>query len=104
MAEFPERYKKLGFTGYNQPKKSNRPGKKEMVVAKEGEKVKLIHYGDAAMGHNYSEEARSSFKARHAANIKKGKMSAAWWADQRLWKAGGSSKQPPKSQKHTKGI
>lgn len=104
MAEFPERYKKLGFTGYNQPKKSNRPGKKEMVVAKEGDKVKLIHYGDASMGHNYSEEARKSFKARHAANIKKGKMSAAYWADQRLWKAGGSTKQPPKSQKHTKGI
>jgi hypothetical protein len=56
------------------------------------------------MGHNYSEEARKSFKARHAANIKKGKMSAAWWANQRLWQAGGSSKQPPKSQKHTKGI
>lgn len=104
MAEFPERYKKLGFTGYNQPKKSNRPGKKEMVVAKEGDKVKLIHYGDASMGHNYSDEARKSFKARHAANIKKGKMSAAYWADQRLWKAGGSTKQPPKSQKHTKGI
>lgn len=104
MAEFPERYKKLGFSGYNQPKKSNRPGKKEMVVAKEGDKVKLIHYGDATMGHNYSEEARKSFKARHAANIAKGKMSPAWWSDQRLWKKGGSTKQPPKSQKHTKGI
>jgi hypothetical protein len=104
MAEFPERYKKLGFSGYNQPKKSNRPGKKEMVVAKEGDKVKLIHYGDATMGHNYSEEARKSFKARHAANIAKGKMSPAWWANQRLWKEGGSTKQPPKSQTHKKGI
>jgi hypothetical protein len=105
MAEFPERYKKLGFSGYNQPKKSNRPGKKEMVVAKEGDKVKLIHYGDATMGHNYSEEARKSFKARHAANIKKGKLSAAYWASERLWAGpSGSKKMPPKSQSHKKGL
>jgi hypothetical protein len=102
--EFPERYKKLGFTGYNKPKKSNRPEKKGMVVAKEGDKVKLIHFGDSSMGHNYSPEARKSFKARHAKNIAKGKMSAAYWADKQLWAgSGGSVKQPPKSQKHTKG-
>jgi hypothetical protein len=102
--EFPERYKKLGFTGYNKPKKSNRPEKKGMVVAKEGDKVKLIHYGDSSMGHNYSPEARKSFKARHAKNIAKGKLSAAYWADKELWAgSGGSVKQPPKSQKHTKG-
>ena len=96
----PERYKKLGFTGYNQPKKSNRPGKKEMVVAKEGDTVKLIHYGDSSMGHNYSEEARKNFKARHGKNIAKGKLSAAWWADKRLWAGpSGSKKEPPKSQK-----
>jgi len=112
--EFPERYKKLGFTGYNKPKKSNRPEKKGMVVAKEGDKVKLIHFGDSSMGHNYfgdssmghnySPEARKSFKARHAKNIAKGKLSAAYWADKELWAgSGGSVKQPPKSQKHTKG-
>jgi hypothetical protein len=100
MSDFPERYKKLGFTGYNQPKKSNRPEKKEMVVAKEGDKVKLIHYGDASMGHNYSDEARKNFKARHAKNIAKGKLSAAYWADKRLWAGpSGSKKEPPKSQK-----
>jgi len=99
MSDFPERYKKLGFTGYNQPKKSNKPGKKEMVVAKEGDTVKLIHYGDSSMGHNYSEEARKNFKARHGKNIAKGKLSPAWWSNERLWKEGGSSKQPPKSQK-----
>jgi hypothetical protein len=101
--EFPDRYKKLGFTGYNQPRKSNRPEKKMMVVAKEGDQVKLIHFGDSSMGHNYSAEARKSFKARHAKNIAKGKMSPAWWSDQKLWKEGGSTKQPPKSQKHVKG-
>ena len=100
MSDFPERYKKMGFTGYNQPKKSNRPEKKEMVVAKEGDKVKLIHYGDASMGHNYSDEARKNFKARHGKNIAKGKLSAAYWADKRLWAGpSGSKKEPPKSQK-----
>jgi hypothetical protein len=54
------------------------------------------------MGHNYSDTARKSFKARHRKNIKKGKMSAAYWADKMFWKKGGSKKQPPKSQKHKK--
>jgi hypothetical protein len=104
MSDFPERYKKMGFTGYNKPRKSSKPEKKMMVVAKEGEKVKLIHFGDSSMGHNYSPEARASFKARHASNIKKGKLSAAYWADKELWAgSGGSTKQPPKSQKHVKG-
>ncbi len=102
--QFPERYKKMGFTGYNSPRKSTKPEKKMMVVAKEGDKVKLIHFGDSSMGHNYSAEARSSFKARHGKNIAKGKMSAAYWADKELWAGPGkSAKQPPKSQKHVKG-
>jgi hypothetical protein len=104
MSDFPERYKKMGFTGYNKPKKSSKPEKKMMVVAKEGDKVKLIHFGDSSMGHNYSPEARASFKARHGSNIKKGKLSAAYWSDKKLWAgSGGSVKQPPKSQKHVKG-
>lgn len=105
MADFPDRYKKMGFTGYNQPKKSTKPEKKMMVVAKEGDKVKLIHFGDSSMGHNYSPEARASFKARHASNIKKGKLSAAYWADKELWAGpSGSKKMPPKGQKHKKGL
>ena len=105
MSDFPDRYKKMGFTGYNQPKKSTKPEKKMMVVAKEGDKVKLIHFGDSSMGHNYSSEARASFKARHAANIKKGKLSAAYWADKELWSGpSGSKKMPPKGQKHKKGL
>jgi len=105
MADFPDRYKKMGFTGYNQPKRSTKPEKKMMVVAKEGDKVKLIHFGDSSMGHNYSPEARASFKARHASNIKKGKLSAAYWADKELWAGpSGSKKMPPKGQKHKKGL
>jgi hypothetical protein len=57
------------------------------------------------MGHNYSPEARKSFKSRHAKNIAKGKMSAAYWADKAFW--GGPSadkKMPPKSQEYTRGL
>jgi hypothetical protein len=73
-----------------------------MVLAKDGDKVKLIHYGDSSMGHNYSATARKNFKARHGKNIAKGKMSAAYWANKELWSKGGSTKSPPKSQKHKK--
>lgn len=97
-------YRGKKFPGYNKPVKSDRPEKKGMVLAKEGDKVRLIHFGDSSMGHNYSPEARKSFKARHAKNIQKGKMSAAYWADKELWAGpSGSVKQPPKSQKVKKG-
>jgi hypothetical protein len=98
--------KKHGLNGVNKPKKT--PGhhtKKGVVLAKEGDKVKLIRFGDQKMGHNYSPEARKSFKARHAKNIAKGKMSAAYWADKFFWAGSkGSKKMPPKSQKYTRGI
>ena len=100
-SEFPERYKKLGFSGYNQPKKSNRPEKKGMVVAKEGDKVKLIHFGDSSMGHNYSAAARKSYMAR-SAGIKgvDSKLSANYWSRKVLWSGpSGIKKAPPASQK-----
>lgn len=99
------KYRGIIFDGFNKPRKSTRKGKKGMVLAKEGDIIKLIHFGDSSMGHNYSPEARRSFKARHAKNIAKGKLSAAYWADKVLW-AGpkGSKKMPPKTQKHKKGI
>ena len=95
-------YRGKKFAGFNKPRKSDRSGKKGMVLAKEGDKVRLIHYGDSSMGHNYSDTARRSFKSRHAKNIAKGKMSAAYWADKALGTKGGSKKSPPKSQKHKK--
>jgi hypothetical protein len=98
--------KRFGLSGVNKPKKTPKhPTKKGVVLAKEGSRVKLIRFGDQKMGHNYSPEARKSFKSRHAKNIAKGKMSAAYWADKFFW-AGkkGSKKMPPKSQKHKKGL
>ena len=73
----------------------------------DSEKNKLKKYGlsDQKMGHNYSPEARKSFKARHGRNIAKGKTSAAYWADKLFWAGpSGSKKSPPKGQKLVRGI
>ena len=98
--------KKHGLSGVNKPKKTpSHPTKKGIVLAKEGDQVKLIRFGDQNMGHNYSPEARKSFKARHTKNIAKGKMSAAYWADKAFWGGEGADKKmPPKSQEYTRGL
>jgi len=91
--------------GFNNPVRTTEGGKKGKVGILENGKPRLIRFGDASMGHNYSAEARKSFKARHGANIKKGKTSAAYWANKVLWAGpGGSKKSPPKSQKIKKGM
>ena len=100
-----KKLQKYGLSGLNKPKRTpSHPTKKGIVAVKEGDSVKIIRFGDQKMGHNYSDEARKSFKARHAKNIARGKTSAAYWADKVFW-AGpkGSKKSPPKSQKHRKG-
>ncbi len=82
-----------GVAGYNTPKRTpSHPTKSHVVVAKEGDSVKTIRFGQQGVsgaGANPStpkEKARQkSFKARHAANISKGKMSAAYWADKVKW-------------------
>jgi hypothetical protein len=98
--------KKHGLSGVNKPKKTpSHPTKKGIVLAKEGDRVKLIRFGDQNMGHNYSPEARKGFKSRHAKNIAKGKMSAAYWSDKAFWGGEGADKKmPPKSQKYTRGL
>ena len=99
------RLKKAGLQGLNKPKRTpSHPTKKGVVAVRDAGKVKIIRFGDQKMGHNYSAEARKSFKARHAKNIKKGKTSAAYWANKMFWSGkGGSKKSPPKSQKHKFG-
>ena len=99
------RLKKAGLTGLNKPKRTpNHPSKKGVVAVRDDGGVKIIRFGDQSMGHNYSEEARKNFKARHGKNIKKGKTSAAYWADKVFWAGkGGSKKSPPKSQKQKFG-
>lgn len=89
------RLKRAGVSGYNKPKRTpNHPTKSHVVVAKQGDQIKTIRFGEqgaktagkpkkgesAAM-----KKKRASFKARHAKNIAKGKMSAAYWADKTKW-------------------
>jgi hypothetical protein len=84
---------RAGVSGYNKPKRTpNHPTKSHVVVAKEGDKIKTIRYGQQGVsgaGKNPTtakEKARrKSFKARHAKNIAKGKMSAAYWANKSKW-------------------
>jgi len=85
--------KKHGLSGVNKPKSTPKhPTKSHVVLAQEGHKMKLIRFGQQGVkgaGKNPSsakEKARKkSFKAKHAKNIKKGKMSAAYWADKVKW-------------------
>ncbi len=76
------------FSGYNKPKRT--PGhatKSHAVLAKSGDEVKLIRFGQQGVkGSPEGSKRNEAFKARHAQNIAKGKMSAAWWADRVKWK------------------
>ena len=95
------RLKRAGVSGYNKPKRTPKhPTKSHIVVAKEGDKIKTIRFGQqgkkvgtlrGTAGAPKKGEAermkakRRSFKARHGKNIRKGKMSAAFWADKVKW-------------------
>jgi hypothetical protein len=81
------RLKRAGVSGFNKPKRTpSHPTKSHVVVAKEGGKVKTIHFGQQGVKGSPDGSARNkAFKARHAKNIAKGKMSAAYWADKVKW-------------------
>ena len=89
------RLARVGVSGYNKPKRTpNHPKKSHVVVAKEGDKIKTIRYGEqgaSTAGKPKAGESermkakRKSFKARHGKNIAKGKMSAAYWANKSKW-------------------
>lgn len=87
------RLERIGVTGFNQPKRTpSHPTKSHVVVAKVGDTVKTIRFGQQGVkgaGSSPKTEAekarRKSFKARHASNIAKGKLSAAYWADREKW-------------------
>jgi len=88
-------YRGEKFEGYNKPKKTPKhPTKSHAVLAKEGDTIKLIRFGEQgaetagkpkAGESDRMKKKRASFKARHAKNIKRGKLSAAYWADKVKW-------------------
>lgn len=86
--------KRAGVAGVNKPKRTpSHPTKSHIVVAKEGDKVKTIRFGQQGVSGSppkkgeseAAKKRRAAFKARHAKNIAKGKMSAAYWADKAKW-------------------
>jgi hypothetical protein len=86
--------KMAGVSGFNQPKRTpSHPKKSHVVVAKEGDNVKTIRFGQQGVSGSPKKagetpayrKRREAFKARHASNIAKGKMSAAYWADKVKW-------------------
>tara|TARA_Y100001937_G_scaffold106890_1_gene149048 strand:- start:312 stop:593 length:282 start_codon:yes stop_codon:yes gene_type:complete len=86
------RLARAGVSGYNKPKRTpSHPTKSHVVVAKEGDTVKTIRFGQQGVSgagkktDKKSKARRKSFKARHAKNIKKGKLSAAYWANRVKW-------------------
>ena len=87
MATKDSRLERAGVSGYNKPKKTpDHPTKSHVVVAKEGDKVKTIRFGQQGVTGSPDGSARNeAFKARHAKNIAKGKMSAAFWASKVKW-------------------
>jgi hypothetical protein len=84
---------RYNLKGVNKPKRTpNHPTKSHMVLAKDGDKTKLIRFGQQGVsgaGKNpktaKDKARRKSFKARHAKNISKGKLSAAYWANKTKW-------------------
>jgi hypothetical protein len=89
------RLERIGVAGYNKPKRTpSHPTKSHVVIAKDGDQVKTIRFGEqgaSTAGKPKEGESermkmkRKSFKARHGRNIDKGKMSAAYWADKVKW-------------------
>lgn len=88
------RLARAGVSGFNKPKATpSHPTKSHVVVAKEGDKVKTIRFGQQGVSGSPKKAGeseayrnrRESFKARHSDNIAKGKMSAAYWADKVKW-------------------
>jgi len=95
MAAKDSRLKNAGVSGYNKPKRTpSHPKKSHVVVAKQGDKIKTIRFGQQGVstagkpkkGESSKQKMRrKSFKARHGKNIAKGKMSAAYWANRVKW-------------------
>ncbi len=78
--------KKHGLSGVNKAKRTpNHPTKSHIVLAKEGNKLKLIRFGEQGAKTNQNAKQRKAFKDRHRKNIARGKMSAAWWANKVKW-------------------
>ena len=97
-----ERAKKKGLKGLNKPQRLNDDsGKSHHVMAFENKKGKYIKFGQKGVKTNQTAGQRRAFKSRHRKNIKRGKMSAAYWADKVKWSP--SKTKEKKNKKWRKG-
>ena len=95
MVRLTVEYRGETFSGYNKPKRTSKhPTKSHVVLAKEGDTIKMIRFGEQGAStagkpkageSDKMKKKRASFKARHQKNIKRGKLSAAYWADKVKW-------------------
>lgn len=96
------RLARAGVIGYNKPKKTpGHPSKSHIVVAKVGDTIKTIRFGQQGVKTNQTAGQREAFKSRHAKNISKGKLSAAYWSDRVKWSP--SKTDQPGNKKWVKG-
>ena len=78
--------KRAGVSRVNKAKRTpSHPTKSHVVVAKKGDRFRLIRFGEQGARTNQSDKQRKAFKSRHAKNIAKGMFSAAWWANKVKW-------------------
>lgn len=87
-------YRGTKFPGYNKPVRSNRDGKQGMVLAKKGDEIKVVHFGDPSMEDNYSVEANDAYYARHGEESDV--FSAKFWSNKWLWPKGNMKGKGPK--------
>ena len=87
-------YRGTKFPGYNKPIRSNRDGKQGMVLAKKGDEIKVVHFGDPSMEDNYSAEANDAYYARHGEESDV--FSAKYWSNKWLWPKGNLKGKGPK--------
>ena len=95
MSKKDPRLARAGVEGFNKPKRTPKhPTKSHVVLAKEGDTIKMIRFGEQGAStagkpkageSDKMKKKRASFKARHGKNIKRGKLSAAYWADKVKW-------------------
>jgi len=96
------RLARAGVSGYNKPKRTpNHPTKSHIVVAKSGNQVKTIRFGQQGVRTNQTAGQRKQFESRHRKNIAKGKLSAAWWAAKEKWDPAKTAQ--PRNRKWIKG-
>lgn len=96
------RLERAGVSTYNKPKRTpGHPTKSHIVVAKDGDQIRTIRFGQQGVKTNQTAGQREAFKSRHRKNIARGKMSAAYWADRAKWSP--SKTKDKKNKKWVKG-